>query len=185
MGNPMTGATPSLASAMSKMALEDEAPRSPPEWPRFPEPDDEDNYGAAMRAADALFSRPAPEPEPQDGDAPQPAAAASNEPPRRILESLNEDDHIERLLAAQAEDRPKRGRRPRDPQDEAAMPAPRRIETPVGDREMPELILADMTANPEGLIPGFVRGEIFARYARHTQARPGEQWRKRGIKPNW
>ena len=40
-------------------------------------------------------------------------------------------------------------------------------------------------ATGEDPIHGYVRGEIFARYARHTQARHGEQWRKKGVKPRW
>ncbi len=185
LGNPITNATPSLSSTISRMALEDETPKSGPDWPSFLENGDDDSYGAAMRAADALFSRPAPEPDRAEGaDAPPDIVPAG--PPRRILQSLNEDDHIARLLAEEAEDRPKRGRRPREPSDAPAVPEAACLVAQEVSVVVPEPAVA-LLATPAGTdqIPGYVRGEIFARYARHTQARPGEQWRKHGVKPRW
>jgi hypothetical protein len=184
MGNPITNATPSLSSTISRMALEDEAPRSAPEWPSFQDSPDEDNYGAAMRAADALFSRPVPEPDMSEGRDVPPETVVS-EPPRRILQSLNEDDHIERLLAAAEVDRPKRGRRPRAPQDEPTQPALRLPDTRDVVIAAPDPVPVPAEKTPAGPILGYVRGEIFARYARHTEARHGEQWRKKSVKPRW
>jgi hypothetical protein len=34
-------------------------------------------------------------------------------------------------------------------------------------------------------IAGYVRGTIFARYARHSMLRPGENRRRKPPKPNW
>lgn len=176
------------------MPRDDEAPRSPqPEWPPLRE-DDADSYGAAMRAADALFSRPAPAPEPGpfEGGSAVSSSASFAEPPRRILQSLNEDDHISRLLAEEAEHRPRRGRKPREAGEAAPARAPRVTISVDAPAPAPELVLAGqgpVLARPgpvsAGVISGYVRGEIYARYARHDQARPGEQWRKRGLKPLW
>ena len=185
MGNPITHATASLSSTISRKALEDEAPKSAPEWPSFQESEDVDSYGAAMRAADALFSRPAPEPDGSEGGDVPPVSVVV-EPPRRILQSLNEDDHISRLLAEAEVERPRRGRRPRAPRED---PAPFVVRPP----EAGEIVMAAPEPAPvpvakatgEDPIHGYVRGEIFARYARHTQARHGEQWRKKGVKPRW
>ncbi len=180
-----TGRKP-LSSPGIVMPRDDEAPKSQqPEWPPLRE-DDEDSYGAAMRAADALFSRPAPAPVEQGAFEGEASASASfAEPPRRILQSLNEDDHISRLLAEEEEHRPKRGRKPREAGDAAPMRAPRAAMAPVAPAPEPELVLAGRGPMPAGVISGYVRGEIYARYARHEQVRPGEQWRKRGLKPLW
>jgi hypothetical protein len=156
---------------------EDDAPRGAPEWP--PVPDDDDSYVAAMRAADALFSRPAPQAE---AAGPSERASAPAEPPRRILESLIEDDRITRILAEEDESRPRRGRKPREPGDEApAAREPRLIEAPA----QATAVAADAAPAGSPFIAGYVRGQIYGRYARHSEARPGEQWRKRGLKPNW
>jgi hypothetical protein len=168
------------------MPREDEPAKSQqPEWPPLRE-DDEDSYGAAMRAADALFSRPAPAPVEQGSFAGEGSASGSlAEPPRRILQSLNEDDHISRLLAEEAEHRPKRGRKPRDADEAAPMRSARVTNAPVAPAPEAEPALAASQPMPAGVISGYVRGEIYARYARHQQVRPGEQWRKRGLKPLW
>jgi hypothetical protein len=174
-----------LSSPGIVMPRDDEAARPPqPEWPPLRE-DDEDSYGAAMRAADALFSRPAPAPVEQGSfEGEGPASASLAEPPRRILQSLNEDDHILRLLAEEAEHRPKRGRKPREAHEPAPMRLVRAI-APVAPAPEPEVAQAASQPMPAGVISGYVRGEIYARYARREQLRPGEQWRKRGVKPLW
>jgi hypothetical protein len=138
------------------MPRDDEAPKSQqPEWPPLRE-EDEDSYGAAMRAADALFSRPAPAPVDQGPFEGEPSTSAS-EPPRRILQSLNEDDHISRLLAEEAEHRPKRGRKPREAGEEASMRAPRVAIVPVAPAPEPELVMAGREPMPAGVISGYVR----------------------------
>jgi hypothetical protein len=161
---------------------EDEAPKSvQPDWP--PVPDEDDSYVAAMRAADALFSRPAPEP--SADETPEQAGPQSGEPARRILQSLNEDDHISRMLAEEDEHRPRRGRKAREPGEPAPIRALQLAEATEQDSEAPGLVLADADGASANAVPGYVRGQIYGRYARHDQARPGEQWRKRGLKPLW
>jgi hypothetical protein len=162
---------------------EAEAPKSTqPEWP--PMPDEDDSYVAAMRAADALFSRPAPEPVSEE--APEPASpSAAAEPARRILQSLNEDDHITRMLAEEDEHRPRRGRKAREPGEPAPIRAMQLAEAVEHEAPAPGLAVASASAESAHLIPGYVRGQIYGRYARHNQARPGEQWRKRSLKPLW
>lgn len=169
----------------------DEAPKPlQPEWPPMPA-EEEDTYGAAMRAADALFSRPAPEPAPESEVEFSSAPLAASEPappPRRILESLNEDDHISRLLAEQEQEqeqvRPRRGRKPRQP-GETAPPAARVAVDAGVETEAPEPVVTAEAPASIDVIPGYVRGQIYARYARHDRARPGEQWRKHSVKPLW
>lgn len=152
--------------------FEDEKPPKPaPEWPVLRDEED-DGYGAAMRAADALFSRPASEAEqPAKGHTPE-------EPQRRILQSLTEEDHISRMLAAEEADRPKRGRKPRE-QDDALENRPTQITA------APVEAAVAVTEAEADAIPGYVRGHIYARYARHSAPRPGENWRKRSAKPLW
>jgi hypothetical protein len=178
-----TGRKP-LSSPGIVMPRDDEAPKTQqPDWPPLRD-EDEDSYGAAMRAADALFSRPAPapvEPGPQEGE----PSASLAEPPRRILQSLNEDDHIARLLAEEAEHRPRRGRKPREAGDAAPVSAPRATIAPVEPAPEAAPAMAGQQLVASGVISGYVRGGIYARYARHDQARPGEQWRKRSLKPLW
>lgn len=167
------------------MLGEEETPHkaAQPEWPPMPEEDD--TYVAAMRAADALFARaPEPQPAPEGQAADAAPSTASAEPARRILQSLNEDDHISRLLAEEDEHRPRRGRRPR----EDGEPAPQRSARVLVEHDAeasPDREAARGSDLPAEPIPGYVRGQIYARYARHTQARPGEQWRKRSLKPLW
>ena len=161
---------------------EDEAPKSiQPDWP--PVPDEDDSYVAALRAADALFSRPAPAP--TADETPEPASSQNAEPARRILQSLNEDDHISRMLAEEDEHRPRRGRKAREPGEPAPIRAMQLAEAIEHDAEAPGMVLADADGASADSVPGYVRGQIYGRYARHDQARPGEQWRKRGLKPLW
>lgn len=174
------------AAPWSATTIADEAPKAlQPEWPPLPA-QDEDSYGAAMRAADALFSRPAPEPVPErETEVSPPTVPAPAAPSRRILESLNEDDHISRLLAEQEQERPRRGRKPRL-SDDALQPVVRVARDPaVEPTEAPEPAVAAQASPSDDFIPGYVRGQIYARYARHDRARPGEQWRKHTLKPLW
>jgi hypothetical protein len=153
-----------------------EAPPSP-EWPPVVHGEDEDSYAAAMRAADALFSRPEPTPQP---DAPAAPAASSSEAPRRILPTLHEENVIDRLLAEEEARRPRRGRKPRG-EDE---PAPLAARAPaLAAEEAPAANL--VAASEPASIPGYVRGHIYARYARHSAPRPGEAWRRKSLRPLW
>lgn len=164
---------------------EEEAPKPQQvEWPPLRDEDDS-GYLAAMRAADALFSRPAPEPVATETAAEPSSSVVATEPPRRILQSLNEDDLISRLLEEQEQARPKRGRKPRAPGEVKPLRVPLAAYAPVVAPQEPEPAVAACAHEAGGAIPGYVRGQIFARYARHSEARPGEQWRKRSLKPLW
>ncbi len=125
----------------------------------------------ALRAAQALFGKP----ETMAAKARQADAPGTSEPARRILQSLTEEDPIALLLAAEASEKKKRRKlrllkaRPEKAQAKPRVPA----SAPV------------LPAQAAASLPGYVRGLIYARYARHDAARPGEQWRKRSVKPLW
>ena len=152
--------------------LQDVAEAAPQEsmptsvWPEIPQPRPSD----ARRVADALFAR-AVEPESAKGTATQ---AASQTPERRVLQALDEEDHIKRLLEEEEALRPRRGRKPL--QGEKLAPLAQMRDKPV-----------EAAAAPPALpqrIAGYIRGRIFARYARRTELAPGQYWRKR-PKPAW
>ena len=102
------------------------------------------------------------------------AQSASQAPARRILQTLDEEDHIQRLLEEEEARRPRRGRKPL--QGEKLAPL-----APL--RENPDALVPAQSALPQR-IAGYIRGRIFARYARRTQLPPGQYWRKR-PKPAW
>lgn len=168
----------------ARTAGEDEAPKAlAPEWP--PVPEEDESYAATMRAADALFSRPAPRPAAPAPDEDSPIRAET-EPPRRILPSLNEDDHILRLLAQEDAPRPRRGRKPRDPEAQAEPSLAKATEASPAQAPAPVADAADeVSPSSPRFIAGYLHGRIYARYARHSETRPGEQWRKRGVRPSW
>lgn len=148
------------------------------ETPAHPAEPEEDSYLAALRAADALFNK-APEPTPAAEQAPAPGPAPLADQ-RRILQSLTEEDPIAQILAREAEDRPRRGRRPREPMESSIASveaASERKAAPASD--------AVETAQAPTRIRGYVRGRIYALYARNDAVRPGEKWRKRARKPAW
>jgi hypothetical protein len=152
--------------------LQDVAETAPQEitpasaWPEIPEPHPSD----ARRVADALFARPV-EPE---GEMAMSAQSASQAPAGRVLQTLDEEDPIQRLLEDEEARRPRRGRKPL--QGEKLAPL-----APVREH-LDELVRAP-SAMPQR-IAGYIRGRIFARYARRTQLTPGQYWRKR-PKPAW
>jgi hypothetical protein len=129
----------------------------------------------AMRAAQALFGKP----ETMASQARQTDAPGTSEPARRILQSLTEEDPIALLLAAEAQEQKKRRKR------RLLKARPEKAQAkPVEATRLPaqaQLLPAHAAAS----LPGYVRGLIYARYARHDAARPGEQWRKRSVKPLW
>lgn len=169
-----------LAPKMNLVPEDEPAKASQTDWP--PVPDEDESYGAAMRAADALFFRPQPAPDETSAE-PAGASAASAPEPRRILPSLNEDDHIAQILAQEEQMQPRRGRKPRDPDELPPLRAIRARQTV--DSAPVDEPAATVEQPYAKVVPGYVRGQIFARYARHDQARPGEQWRKRALKPLW
>ena len=158
------------------------APFEPPAPPRRPREDAEDSYHAALRAADAVFDRPAiltPS-----------AEAAASDSQRRILQTLDEEDPIVRLLAQEEEQVPvKRGRKPREPGAPQLGRRPRPKALLVDEDIAPTPPLTEPTPAvqpaPPTRIKGYMRGLIYSRYARHDMLRPGEEWRKRGLKARW
>lgn len=130
----------------------------------------------AMRAAQALFGKP----ETLAAQSGQTEAPGTSEPARRILQSLTEEDPIALLLAEEAREKKKRRKRrllKAKPQKEQAKPPESTASLPPQAPILP--------AQTVKSLPGYVRGLIYARYARHDAARPGEQWRKRSVKPLW
>lgn len=135
---------------------------------------DDENYREALRAADALFGKPL------EKTSAAPAESVAAEPARRILQSLTEEDPIHRLLAEEEANRPRRGRAKRKIDDDFT---PARPAKPIVAETQPTRTI-EPTVLPRR-VPGYVRGLIYARYARHDAARPGEQWRKRSVRPLW
>jgi hypothetical protein len=129
----------------------------------------------ALRAAEALFGKP----ETVAAKIQPTGMPAASEPPRRILQSLTEEDPIALLLATEASEKKKRRKR-RLPTAGRDKPQAR----PVKAANLP-LQAEVLPAQAAKSLPGYVRGLIYARYARHDAARPGEQWRKRSVKPLW
>ena len=137
----------------------------------WPSPEDE-YVSDARRAADKLFassSRPldtsaGPAPDPNDG--------------RRVLPSLDEPDFIARILQEEEASRPRRGRKPG-----SGLAVVRRATLRAPAQEV-------IAAPPlrETLLPvkiaGYVRGRIFARYARRSEPGLGQFWRK-PVRPAW
>jgi hypothetical protein len=137
-------------------------PVPPVSWPEPEAPTPSD----ARRAADAFFSRP---PETAPSQAPKEAPSDA----RRILKTLDEVDPILRLLEEEAARRPRRGRRPAEP--DALAPVPQISPAPIA---------GVAPGSWPQKIEGYVRGRIFARYVRRTEPAPGQFWRKQ-TKPAW
>jgi hypothetical protein len=152
--------------------LQNMAEAAPPEtaassaWPEIPEPRPSD----ARRVADAFFARAIV---PEDAMATS-APSANQAPARRVLQTLGEEDHIKRLLEEEEAHRPRRGRKPLQGERLAPLAhiSEKRGEAPEPPSPLPQRIA------------GYIRGRIFARYARRTEAAPGQYWRKR-PKPAW
>jgi hypothetical protein len=129
----------------------------------------------ALRAAQALFGNT----QKMTAQAQPTGAPGTAEPVRRILQSLTEEDPIALLLAAEANEKKKRRKR--------------RLPTAKGNKAQvkpsapatPPLQMLTLPNQAAASLPGYVRGLIYARYARHDAARPGEQRRKRSVKPLW
>ena len=154
-------------AAKGAEGLAESAPQEAPPstaWPDMPEPSQSD----ARRAADALFTR-AVEPEAV-------RASVTPQPTRRVLQTLDEEDHIARLLEDEDAQRPRRGRKPL--RDDALAPLPQ-----MSARRAAPAIAAPAPALPQR-IAGYIPGRIFARYARRTEPAPGKIWGKR-PKPAW
>lgn len=168
-----------LASLPAKHILEkteaEPASDEQPTLSAWPEP--EGAYvSEARRAADALFARSTQAPI-QAKDTSEPAREAADA--RRVLPSLDEPDYIARLLQEEEANRPRRGRKP----GAGLAPVRRIVVKPQEATPEPVAMRALLEALPKK-IKGYVRGRIYARYVRRTEAAPGQYWRKR-PKPAW
>jgi hypothetical protein len=151
---------------------------------------------AATSAAEQIFKKPSPSAEEQPGsDADAPAT-------RRILPSLTEEDPVHLILADEAaQPRKRRGRpakirvegestppkprgRPRKVVPEARDLPAREAPAPVVLHEPAPTSRPVVESQPRKL-PGYVRGDIYSRWARHDTLRPGERWKKRLPKICW
>lgn len=150
---------------------------------------------AATSAAEQLFKKPAAPAEDLPGSE---SDANAN---RRILQSLTEEDPVHLILADEAAQPRKRRGRPAKIRVEGETPPPkprgrpRKVVTetrempvqapaPVVPREaapVPRLVVAQQARK----LPGYVRGDIYSRWARHDTLRPGERWKKRLSKVCW
>ncbi len=139
------------------------------EWP----PTNDQPVSEARRAADRLFvaSTKAPDiatrPVPENSDG------------RRVLPSLDEPDFIARMLQEEEANRPRRGRKPGSglaPVRRPPLPAQTQDKA-LAAPQRPMLVLPKTIA-------GYVRGRIYARYAKRSEPVLGQVWRK-SLKPVW
>ena len=134
---------------------------------------DDASVSEARRAADKLFVNTQQEqhitfrhlPEANDG--------------RRVLPSLDEPDFIAKMLQEEEASRPRRGRKPGS--GLARVPRlPLRVKPPEAAPPAPNMFALDRPTK----IAGYVRGRIFARYAKRSELGLGQFWRKT-LKPAW
>ncbi|MDB5593433.1 MAG: hypothetical protein JWM36_394 [Hyphomicrobiales bacterium] len=150
---------------------------------------------AATSAAEQLFKKPTPPVEEQPGSDTDAHAA------RRILPSLTEEDPVHLILADEAAQPRKRRGRPAKIRVEGETPPPRprgrprkvvaeipnvpvQAHAPVVLHE-PAPAARPVAAPQSRKLPGYVRGDIYSRWARHDTLRPGERWKKRLPKICW
>lgn len=151
---------------------------------------------AATTAAEQVFRKPTPPSDEQPGNETSPTAG------RRILPSLTEEDPVHTILASEVITPKRRGRpakihaAPDEGESEVAPSRPRgrpRKQVVVTPPSAPELefVFPELESTlavvpyPAQKLRGYVRGEIYARWARHETLRPGERWKRRLPKVCW